>query len=372
MSAGALSIAHTEASLGWGGQEIRILREASGMIGRGHQVELFAPQQARILAEAPRFGVPAHALEIGRKRLSALAAITRLLRERSFDVVNTHSSTDSWLTALAVRGFAALGRRAPVILRTRHVAVPLRDNPPTRWLYRHGAARIVTTGEALRRQIIDRLGVDPARVESIPTGIDPAPYALWNRAAARNALGLPPRTPLVGIVATIRTWKGHRYLVEAMPLLARRDALLLIVGDGPERMEVEGLVDSLALRDRVRFAGQQQDVAPWLAALDVFALPSYANEGVSQALLQAMFSRIPCVTTEAGAIGEVAREGETATVVAMNDAGALAQGIDRVLADPSRACELAERAHALVASAHTESQMLERMETAFHRALASR
>jgi glycosyltransferase involved in cell wall biosynthesis len=365
MTSDTLAIAHTEASLGWGGQEIRILRESGGMIARGHRVELFAPPESRILAEAPRYGVPARALAIGRKRLAGLAAMLRLFRETSFDIVNTHSSTDSWLAALAARG-----RRAPVILRTRHVAVPPRDDPATRWLYRHGAARIVTTGEALRRQIIDVLGVDPARIESIPTGVDPAPYAVWSRAEARRALGLAPELPLVGIVATIRSWKGHRYLVEALPLLARADAQLLIVGDGPERASVESLVDALALRDRVSFAGQQHDVAPWLAALDVFALPSYANEGVPQALLQAMFSRIPCVTTSAGAIAEVAQDGETATVVAMNDPRALAQGIDRALADPARARALAERAYALVSSAHTETTMLDRMEAAFRRALA--
>ena len=120
-------------------------------------------------------------------------------------------------------------------------------------------------------------------------------------------------------------------------------------------------VAALGLSARVVFAGQQDDVAPWLAALDVFALPSYANEGVPQALLQAMFARVPCVTTDAGAIAEVARDGQTATVVAKEDAGALAAGIDALLADPERAAAQAERAHAFVATRYTEAAMVERM-----------
>jgi len=69
-----MKILHTEASRGWGGQEIRILTEAAGMIARGHTVELACPPDARIFAEAPRFGVPVHALPIARKKPVGLLA----------------------------------------------------------------------------------------------------------------------------------------------------------------------------------------------------------------------------------------------------------------------------------------------------------
>jgi glycosyltransferase involved in cell wall biosynthesis len=183
---------------------------------------------------------------------------------------------------------------------------------------------------------------------------------------------LPQEVPLVGIVATLRSWKGHRYLVEALPRLSHADARLVIVGDGPQREALERQVDGLQLRDRVVFAGQQQDVADWLAALDVFALPSYANEGVPQALLQAMFARVPCVTTDAGAIPEIARDGGTATIVAKEDAAALAAGIDALLGDRARASVQAQRAHALVAGRYTLAAMLDRMEAVFRRALEER
>ena len=63
-----LRIVHTESSLGWGGQEIRILSESQGLIRRGHDVVLLCPPEARIHAEAPNWGVPVVALPIGRKR----------------------------------------------------------------------------------------------------------------------------------------------------------------------------------------------------------------------------------------------------------------------------------------------------------------
>ena len=118
------------------------------------------------------------------------------------------------------------------------------------------------------------------------------------------------------------------------------------------------------------FAGQQDDVAPWLRALDVFALPSYANEGVPQALLQAMFCGVACVTTDAGAIPEIARDGETALVVAKEDAGSARRRPRRLLADDALRTRLAANARAFVVPRYGLPAMLDRMEAAFRRALA--
>ena len=99
-----LSILHTESSLGWGGQEIRVLTEARGVAGRGHEVTLAAPAQSRIFAEAPRFGVRARALPIARKGARGVLALRSLIARHRFDVVNAHSSTDTWLAAVAHTG----------------------------------------------------------------------------------------------------------------------------------------------------------------------------------------------------------------------------------------------------------------------------
>jgi len=357
--------------MGWGGQEIRTLTEAAGFIGRGHRVVVYAPPGARIVAEASRFGVPVATLPIGRKRLRGVRALARAFAEQPVDVVNAHSSTDAWLAALACRSLARRGR-APVLVRTRHVSIRVPNDVATRWLYRRATARVVTTGAALREQLIRDNGLAPERVDSVPTGIDAATFAPLAREAARRELALAPDVRWIGIVATLRSWKGHRFLVDAMPLLAHRDARLAIVGDGPQRDALEAQVDALGLRDRVMFAGQQPDVARWLGALDVFVLPSYANEGVPQALLQAMFTGIPCVTTDAGAIPEIARDADTAYVVSREDSRALAAAIDRVLDRPDEATAIAQRARAFVVPRYGLDAMLDRMEQVFRHALEER
>jgi glycosyltransferase involved in cell wall biosynthesis len=119
------------------------------------------------------------------------------------------------------------------------------------------------------------------------------------------------------------------------------------------------------LRSRVTFAGNRDEVSPWLQSLDLFALPSYANEGVPQALLQAMFTGLGCVTTNAGAIPEIAIDQQTAIVVPKEDSAALASALRRLIGDRTLADGLGRNAHALVVSRHSLSTMLERMEAVF-------
>jgi glycosyltransferase involved in cell wall biosynthesis len=352
-----MKIVHTESSLGWGGQELRILAEAQGLARRGHELTLLCPPEARIFGEAPGWGLRTVPLPIGRKRPAGVLALRRWFSENPADVVSTHSSTDSWLSA-----FALLGRRTPIV-RTRHISAQVPRNFMSRWLYSR-AARIVTAGEALRRELIERNGLSPDRVESVPTGADPSRFRPGDRAHARALLDLPGDKTLIGIVATLRSWKGHRYLLEALP----SQATLVIVGDGPQRQALEAQVDRLGIGERVVFAGNQRDVVPWLQALDIFALPSYANEGVPQALLQAMLTGLPCVTTHVGSMSELAIDGRTALVVPPMQVPALQHALARLIGNEDLRRTLGEAARAHSAQTLSAERMLDRMEAIYRRA----
>lgn len=357
-----MKILHTEASAGWGGQELRILAEMRGLRDRGHQLELAAPRAARIHAEAAALGFRVHDVAIARKSLAGLAAMRALLAREHFDVVNTHSSTDSWLVALA----NALRREPVPMVRTRHISAPVPRNAATRWLYNRASAAIVTTGEKLRRELIEDNGFTAVPIRSVPTGIEPQRFVPGDPAAARAELGLPARVT-IGILATLRSWKGHRYLVEALGALraAGHDVQLLVVGDGPQRPMLEAQVAAAGLGEWVRFTGHDPQPERWLRAMDLFVLPSYANEGVPQALMQAMMSGLPCVTTDIGAIGEVARDGETALLVRPQDTGALVEALTRLLADAGLRVRLGAQARAFALQHCTLAAMCDAMEEVF-------
>ena len=356
-----MKIVHTEASCGWGGQEIRILEEARGLIARGHEVSLLCPPEARIFAEAPRFGVPACALPIGRKHLSGLLALRRWFVQNRPNVVNTHSSTDSWLVGLT----CATLPNPPIIVRTRHISAPITVNAGSRWLYGRSARHVVTTGEALRQTLIDELGMSPARVTSVPTGIDTVRFAPGDKTATRRALGLDSDCRYLGIVATLRSWKGHLYLLEAFAALDLPGWKLLIVGEGPMQDNIAAKIVELGLDGRVMLTGQRADPENWMRALDIFCLPSYANEGVPQAVMQAMLSGLPIVTTPVGAILEAVSDGETALVVPPQDAIALGQAIRTLIDDAVLTRRLGEAARVWAVDRFSLERMLDRMEAIF-------
>ncbi len=363
-----MNIVHTEASCGWGGQEIRILEESRGMLARGHQVVVLCPPESRIFAEAKRRGIPVEALPIGRKNLKGFFALRRWLATHPADVINTHSSTDSWLAALACKTL----HDAPPIVRTRHISAPIPANRASRWLYTHAVRHVATTGESLRQTLIRHNRFPAKQITSVPTGIDASRFApTADKAAMRHALGLDPARRYLGIVATLRSWKGHLFLLDAFASLAKDhpDLILLIVGEGPMRNVIEDKIAELHLADRVQLAGQQDRPEDWLKALDVFCLPSYANEGVPQAVLQAMLTGLPIVSTPVGAITEAIADGKTGLIVPPKDSQALAAAISRLLDDAVMANSLGAQAREDAINRFGFEHMLDRMETIFRAAV---
>jgi glycosyltransferase involved in cell wall biosynthesis len=185
-------------------------KSRAALIGRGHEVTVACPAHARMTAEAPRFGVPVVALPIEFKTVAGFNALRSFLTSYAPDVVNTHSSADSWLTGLA----CATLKNPPAIVRTRHISAPVSGNAFNRWLYRQ-ARGVATTGESLRRHLLDTLGLDPSRVASVPTGIDTERFAPADKMAAKLALGLDPAQRHLGIVR-------HPAQLERPSLPARR------------------------------------------------------------------------------------------------------------------------------------------------------
>jgi glycosyltransferase involved in cell wall biosynthesis len=201
---------------------------------------------------------------------------------------------------------------------------------------------------------------------SIPTGIDLARFVPGEAGAARARLRLPA-LPALGIVATLRDWKGHDYLFEA--LAAHRDAWagwqLLVVGDGPYRDRLDAQLARLGLTERVRFVGQQQDVVPWLQAMDLFTLPSYGEEGVPQAIMQAMACGLPVVSTTVGAITEAVIADGTGLIVEPRSAPSLATGLARLRDDAALRARFGDAGRERALAHFGLDRMLDRMEQVF-------
>ena len=258
-------------------------------------------------------------------------------------------------------------RTGPLLVRTRHLSTPVKNNRPTRWLYQSPAA-IITTGQVTKELLMTRLGVPARRIFSIPTGVALKEFAPREKNRELQAkLEIPAEAFIFGSVAVLRSWKGHLYLLEALQQLveAGRPAYLVVVGEGPYLEVIEEKIAGLGLKDRVRLVGYQDRVAEWFALMDAVVLASYANEGVPQSLLQALAMARPVVGTAVGGIPEVIVPEETGLLTPPKDARSLARAMDRLLADPGLARELGRRGRELVAERFSLEQMAAEVEAVY-------
>lgn len=321
-----MRILHTEASTGWGGQEIRILTESKKFVEMGHDVYLAANHDSLILKRAQDFGIQTYPTNLRKKTLSGLISLFKTIRSVNPDIVSCHSSTDHWLTAIA-RVFST---KKFAIVRTRHISAQIHQNFPTRWLYNSGADQIMTTGTIINQILTANNFVKSAKITSVPTGIDTNNYQPSNPLIAKQSLNIPTNTYVFGIVATLRSWKGHAYLIEAFKKISSPNLHLLIVGDGPKMQELKNLAQELSLTN-ITFTDNVKNPAKYLQAMDCFVLPSYANEGVPQALLQAMACGLPIITTQIGGIPECSKDYANKIYVLEKDSSALAKAMSSAL-----------------------------------------
>jgi glycosyltransferase involved in cell wall biosynthesis len=339
-------VLHTEASVGFGGQEIRILAEARWLLGHGWDVLVAGQPDSPLLQEGARLAVPVAPVRM-RSAFDprALAALARLIRERDVTLVHTHSSIDSWLGGLAGRAY-----RRPVV-RSRHVTIAI---PRRRGLVYRLADRVITSGEAAAR-VVMAAGVPAARIVPIAPGVDTGRFHPGvSGEGVRAELGMAA-VPVVGLVANIRGSKGHDLFLDAATrVLASQPATrFLIVGDGVGFDDVQRRTRALGLEQAVRMTGFRRDIPEVMAALDLLVLPSIRSEAASQVIPQALAVGTPVIASDVGGSGELIRDGQTGRLVRAGDAAALAAAILDCLRDPAGARAMARRGQAIVRERHS-------------------
>lgn len=365
------TIFHTEASLGWGGQEIRVLNECLGMRSRGHRPVIISGENSGIFLKARQAGIEAVPLSFRKKDYPAsLVKLVKMIRGLRPDVLNTHSSRDSWLASAA----AMLARPRPVIIRTRHISTPVSTGLASSIIYRHAPDRIVTTSEGIRERLINVNGVEPGKAVSIPTGIDMDAFDPELRHPdLRAELGLPASSPLIGMVSVLRSWKGHDCLIDAAGLVKKTypEACFIIAGSGPREEYIRKKIASSGLEKTVLMLGHRDDVPMVLSSLDVFVQPSYANEGVPQSIVQAMAMMVPVAASGLPSFLEIVEDRKTGLLFKANDPWGLADSISMLLEDRLLARRLSVNARRLAVERFSIERMLDRTEELYEELLRS-
>ncbi len=201
-------------------------------------------------------------------------------------------------------------------------------------------ARCIVVPSAYLRQIATGWGLDPSRVDVVP---NPAPEVPEHptRDEARATLGIDGFA--LGVAGRLTAQKALGDTLEALARVP--DVALLVLGDGPERAELERRAGELGLADRVRFlgAGTRDDVIALFRAVDAALLTS-AWENLPHTLLEALATGTPVIATAVGGIPEVVRDGENGLLVPPRDIAAIASAIDRLVHDDALRASLAAAA----------------------------
>lgn len=290
-----------------------------------------------------------------------IVRIAWLLKKSRADIVHTHG----YFASVIGRSAAKIAG-VPILIHHMH---------STYWEYgkKHIfferflsllTQKVVCCSKAVEDFVTEHLKVNPSKTIVVYNGVDEEKFISTENSALKTTLGIQSTDPVVGTVSSLYHHKGHRYLLQAVPLVLSvfPSTKFLIVGDGPLRKKLEGQAKDLNIAAHLVFTGRRKDIPGLLSVMDIFVLPSCFREGLGISIIEAMASEKPVVATEIGGIPEVVADEETGYLVQPRNPDALAKAIVNLLQSPQRAKEMGRRGRTRFEERFTKRKMLSEVE----------
>jgi len=341
------------------------------LLARGLDPARFAVRVFALLDGGPvadtlsKRGIPVEVMGLGRlyapRGVAGLGALARRFRDERISVVQTYLVSANIFGALAAR---RAGVDAIVTTRrdtgfSRNWRLRLIEQ----WLVNPRVDRVVAVSSAAAEAARLESGMTAERIVTIENGIDVEEWSPRRHdvSEVRREWGLSSDDTAVGVVARLDPIKGQTDFLRAAALVVRDGAAarFFLIGDGPQRSELEELARSLGIADRVVLTGARRDVASLMSMLDVVVVPSL-TEGMSNALLEAMALEKPVVATAVGGNIDVVEAGRTGELVPASDPRALATAIRGLLRESERARSLGTAARRRIVERFSAQRMVER------------
>ncbi|MCM8830194.1 MAG: glycosyltransferase family 4 protein [Candidatus Omnitrophica bacterium] len=281
-------ILHTETLKHWGGQQNRILKEAIGLIQKGHRVIIVCNRRSILAQKAKGNGIKTYEVRMRERAYLQIPKLIDIIRKENIDIVCTHSSLDSWAGGLA----AKLTRRK--LVRFRHNLFPIGKNLFAKFIYSI-PDRIVAISSSIRDVLI-RNGLRGEKISVIPSGVDINIFQP-DVEDIRMELNIPSGTLILGNTSTFTKVKGQEFLLTAFNRIYKKfPCILLLAGRVSDKSKYLSYVDK-ELEDKILFLGHREDIPRVLKTIDIFIFPSI-NEGLGTALLEAMAMERPVLVSD--------------------------------------------------------------------------
>jgi glycosyltransferase involved in cell wall biosynthesis len=339
----------------WAGAEAQAEILLSGL-QRNPELELSAIilNEGKLSQKLKSLGIRVYVLdEKKHSSLSLFRKVRQILSKNRVQILHTHRYKEN-----VIGGLAALFSGVPHLVKTVHgSAEPFRGIKKIkadfydfldRWTTRFLFDNIIVVSSNLAERLKERL--NGASTVCIRNCVDLERIkADKSRAQVRRVLGIEDDSPLIGTAGRLVPIKGLDYLLKATTIMQAEfpGMKVLIIGDGPERKNLESRTSELGIDSKVIFTGQREDVYDLICAVDLFVLPSL-SEGLPIVLLEALALDVPVVVSALGGIPEVITHLSTGLVVQPKDEQALAQACLSLLQNREQAKALAREGKRMV------------------------
>jgi len=229
-------------------------------------------------------------------------------------------------------------------------------------------ASITSISAATKEALINYENFSRKRIDVIYNGI--ADISGEASLHLKNELGIPEDHLIFGTISRLDPIKNHKMMINAFVELINSEpkAILLLVGDGPIRSELEAQVEQLALQDKVVFTGFKPNPKDYLSIMDVFLLPSF-SEGTSMTLLEAMSFSKPSIATAVGGTPEILEKGKTGILIENDDQKGFVQAMLELAIDRKKCAYLGANARQAYEQRFTISNMVDEFQGLYQRVL---
>ncbi len=356
-----------------GGTEQVVLHLLAGLDRRRWRPVLFhrpEPGLAPLLERAEDLDVTLREVPRVQERRSLVVRVPHLigeLRAENPAVFHAHLNyPSSCRHALIAAGLAGV----PAVVATVHLFPEGALGRLSSALQRLAAPFIdsyIAVSHEVARRLHQQLHIPTWKIYVVHNGVAVPDGNAPVNATLRAALTGGRARPVVLIAARLDKQKGHRYLLEATPLVP--EAVFVLAGEGPERASLEAQARALGVSDRVLFLGYRRDIPDLLACADLVVLPSLF-EGLPLSVLEAMAAGKPVIASAIPGTTEVVIHGETGLLVPPGDPAALAAAIRTVLSDAQLAQRLAEAGRARVHRQFSAPDMVQRVAQIYEHVLS--
>jgi len=372
-----MRILYVVTGAGFGGAPAHVLRLMEADVKDGHAVGIVTSPEPRIISEAERLGTCVFPNPYFVRRVQphndirALWLVLQVIRRFNPDLVSAHSTKAGYAARLAcailrkrvvftAHGWAFGGGRGR--FQSRFIAALER-------LAAKATARIICVSDHDRDLALQHRIAPAEKLVVIHNGVDPKPFLHADPGNVRTEFTLG-QSPVITMVGRLVSPKDPLTLLKACQFL-KGGFVLLLVGDGELRSQMEHFVSNSGLERSTIFTGERKDVPEILAASDIFVLSSH-KEGLPYTIIEAMIAGLPVVATRVGGIPELVEDNVTGFLVPPGDPNTLAKALQNLLDSSNVRHEMGRAGRAKALMEFNLDDMLRKTRQVYDQVLKSR